>query len=366
MKKLLALILVLAMLCATFVACTSESESDDGNEEGKTNDKESLSDSALVEDLDRYKVSKKEWETAFKFADVNSITAKIRQVVEENDVFLVDEGEAKYCDGLFVFTTTSQVGEGAVEKNSGIYKVDKITDMFPSYVAEFIREIEKLNNFGYSRFDFSAKKLGYTATIEVDDEDLDVTVSFEDQRISTLTLEGEVDGEYDELELVVEFSDYNTTKFTDADKAPYTVNAEQWEKAFDLSNIEEFSFIATESVGDATATLQGTYANGKMQGSMSNNVDGNHREESFDETMEIKDLEPFGLGEFIWELDDFEDYGYSLFKFSEKTFTYEAVMEIDDMPDVKVNVGLKDGKIVSVTLNGRYGNSGYYELVMYY
>lgn len=77
--------------------------------------------------------------------------------------------------------------------------------------------------------------------------------------------------------------------------------------------------------------------------------------------MKINDFEPLGLGEFIRELEDFDDYGYSLFKFSDKTLNYEAVMEVD-IPNVKVNVSFEYGKIVSITLKGESTDPGFSDI----
>ena len=145
------------------------------------------------------------------------------------------------------------------------------------------------------------------------------------------------------------------------DKAPYMVNADNWKKAFDLSNINYFTFHGTQIEDDETTTIYGKYENGTFEGTRSNREGDNYESEDFSVEMKINDFEPLGLGEFIRELEDFDDYGYSLFKFSDKTLNYEAVMEVD-IPNVKVNVSFEYGKIVSITLKGESTDPGFSDI----
>lgn len=206
MRKLLAIFLILAMLTASFIACDSETESNGDN----------ANENSANEDASSDTVTKDQWKKAFIFSDVKSFTIKNVEKYLEGSVERHNETiEGKYCETTFLYTKTGTT-DGVSKKETHLGEVDEPTDIFHDWTIEFMRELDDFDDFGYSLFKFSNETNSYSANIEIDGTDCNVTVAFKDQKISKITITGKEDGET--FEGVTEIWDYNTTKFTDAIK----------------------------------------------------------------------------------------------------------------------------------------------------
>ena len=390
MKKLLSLILILTMLTTTFIACGGDGTTPSKNN-ATTTDTESIQESEATEseatesevteseateseateseatesettqqtekpsetttpDLNTYTVSAEQWKDAFIFLWLNANSFTIKATETKDEHVTIEEG--KYYENIYVSTITDIVDD-VTQKKTDLDTVTKPSQAINGWAKELFIELDDFEDFGYSLFTFSEETLSFSASMELDDANCTVTMAFENQRISKITIK--VKTEYEEnLESITEFFDYNTTKITDDDRAPYAVDEAAWKTAFDLSSVDNFTvhIINTNADTGTVNTLYGTYKNGTYSGVRSSTTNDNHTDENFNETKEIKDFTEFDdVAEFIRKINNLADCGYSLFKFSDTTFTYEATMEID-IPNVKVALSFENEKITLMTLKG--------------
>ena len=240
MKKfglsLLALMMALAMLLS-FTACGDDAKSpvdddddasvsDEKKDDEKDDDKkdenkqeEENNNGGINDEVAQVKstVTKTEWKRAFDMSRFTNYTVKGKEVYEEEDETYEYGVSFQYDDGIVKGTATEvYLGETETTEAHTYFDIESIADFGLSAIAELQFELEYLDDYGYSLFDYSESKKQYSATISIDDIETFVTISFEDGKIVKITMKG--GNEEGTFEANVTISKYGTTASLPAPK----------------------------------------------------------------------------------------------------------------------------------------------------
>ena len=356
MKKLLTIVLIVAMLLCIFVACDSES-TDGGNkgttttqkstENSKNNSNSSGNNSTKIPDNDGESspennnlntVSAEEWKSAFDFSALESFTLKITEAEKSE----ITEITNMAYDG-YLYTAN---GNDRELRELSTYR---ITEFDSQWLSELSSELDDMDDYGYSKFTYSDSTDSYTAKIEVDIPDCDVTVKFENKRISKITIDiyGTMGGDsyiYD-IDCTYIFSNYNST--TAPEDAKYLVTSEQWKSAFELSDLDYYKYTSTHIEGNYTDVISVEYDSSLSEYTVITNGDSS----SCTGTPEgFREMGSYGfyISEFIIE---YSERYYGFYNFSYNNSKYTASMEIDGC-DIDAEVFFLNGKIEKIVLTG--------------
>lgn len=143
------------------------------------------------------------------------------------------------------------------------------------------------------------------------------------------------------------------------DDAVTTVSAEEWKSAFNFSKYSNYTITVEEVMAGLTEdeyySLSGTIT---VENGMPyyNYVEKFGTEEEVWQEQEyvpitsLSDFESESLWELATEIEDNDDYAYSLFGYQEKTQSYYATLNMDGLA-CATSIYFKDGKISKITLS---------------
>lgn len=143
-----------------------------------------------------------------------------------------------------------------------------------------------------------------------------------------------------------------------------TVSVAKWKNAFNISRFDSFTFASTEKYTYTNETeeleLKIKYNDGVMcveyieketfEGGSDEYKESFYRKGMFEDFV---DLDAEWLEELIFMLEDYDDFGYSLFTYSESTKAYSAAI-VEDESTIKVNIWFSNNNIVKITVNGKH------------
>ena len=151
-------------------------------------------------------------------------------------------------------------------------------------------------------------------------------------------------------------SQNNTNNNTNnAPSAVTTVSEAKWKNAFNLSRFDSFTLSASEikKRGDYVTKYESTvkYNSGILHAEFSETEAGikTHSKQAYitETPKDLGDLYSDWLRYFIFELEDTDDMGYSLFTYSAKTASYTAQIKIMGS-DTTVDIWFSGGNIVKI------------------
>ncbi len=149
-------------------------------------------------------------------------------------------------------------------------------------------------------------------------------------------------------------SSQNNESVTDSESDSKTLSATQWKSVFDLTRYNSLS-LTLKSVENTTSTVSTfKYKNGSMYVKHVITENGATEEDEFvdsAEAIDLKALNPY-TEELIYELETLEDFGFSLFSYSEQTKSYNAKINLQ-VPEVDVAVFLSGNNLSKITLKGK-------------
>jgi SHS2 domain-containing protein len=143
--------------------------------------------------------------------------------------------------------------------------------------------------------------------------------------------------------------------------APPQLSADGWKAAFDATIADNFTMTFSEHAWSQwdDETFKGIckYVNGAIYCKYQEQERAEEEYFEYIELNDFSDLEVSWLAELFYELEYLDDFGYSLFTYSNATQSYYAVMDVD-VPGMMVNVWLRDNRVSKITMTGTSEMSG--------
>ena len=176
MKKILALILVLATVAMAFVACD-----------------DSKKDKSKEKDVSKYEVTAEEWKNAFDFSKFTNYVVSMEELCAEtadNEVYGV-RGTCNVQNGIPYYDLVQFWNdEETSEKGYGTTVINDPSGFGGEWFPEMWYEIEGEVNYGYSMFTYSENSKAYSGNLEVDGIPCVVEFFFNDAKITKITMSG--------------------------------------------------------------------------------------------------------------------------------------------------------------------------------
>ena len=206
MKKLLAIILILATLATVFMSCNVDTQNNDEKASTPTNNPtnnptNTPTNNPTITTITT--VTREEWKNAFDFSKYGNFTYTVDEMLGEFDSVWLVKGTVISKNGTLDRNIKLTIdGEEETRFQLPEEKVFSLENnsMLLRLVME---EFNKSASLGYTMFDYKEDSKSYYTNIDMDGTPCDINIWFENKKIVKITLKGYE--EFQEVDAIYSF-----------------------------------------------------------------------------------------------------------------------------------------------------------------